>query len=145
MHPSLSNVGAYLKTVGASSATQGFTPEAKAAGTFYGDAFSIDGAKSCVLTGLTGTATGAPDSYSVAYSFQVSADSAFTTPVDVASSTVTLTADEKGGEVDINLMGLASGYYYGRVKAVVALTGGTSPKALCAAQVTLGGFERLPV
>jgi hypothetical protein len=145
MHHTSSNIGAYIKTAGASNAAQGFTPEALAAGTDYGNSFSIEGARSCTLTGLTGAATGGPTSYSVAYSLQVSADQAFTTPVDVASSTVTLTADDKASEVDINLQGLAAGYYYARVKAVVTMNGGTSPKALCAAQVTLGGYERLPV
>lgn len=145
MHASSTNIGAYLKTVGASSAIQGVAPAAKSAGTTYGAAFSIEGAKSCVLTGLTGAATGTPDSYSVTYSLQVAAVSGFSTPVDVSNSSVALTADSKAGEVDVNLTALASGYFYARVKVVVAFTGGTSPTALCAASVTLGGHQNLPV
>ncbi|HYI01367.1 hypothetical protein [Hyalangium sp.] len=145
MHASSTNIGAYLKTVGASAAIQGVEPAAKSAGTSYGAAFSIEEAKSCVLTGATGAATGTPDSYTVTYSLQVSADEAFTVPVDVTSSSVALTADSKAGEVDVNLAALASGYFYARVKTVVALTGGTTPTALCAASVTLGGFQNLPV
>jgi hypothetical protein len=145
MHPSLSNIGAYLRTAGSSNAAQGFTPEALAAGTTYGDAFAVDGAKSCTLTGLSGAATGTPTSYSVTYSLQSSTDSdSGGTWTDVASSSVALTADDKAGEVDVNLMGLTSGHYYLRVKTVVAITGGTSPKVLAAANVALGGFERLP-
>lgn len=145
MHASLTNVGAYIKSTGASAAPQGFTPEARAAGTDYGAAFSCEGAHSCVLTGLTGTSTGSPTSYSVDYSLQSSATADFASAADVASSTVTLTADEKSGEVDVNLMALTAGHTYLRVKAVVAITGGTSPKVLCAANVVLGGYERLPV
>lgn len=144
MHASSTDIGAYIKTVGASSAIQGVAPAAKSAGTDYGTAFSIEGAKSCVLTGATGAATGTPTSYSVTYSLQVSADSGFTTPVDVSSSSVALTADAKAGEVDVNLMGLAAGYFYARVKTVVAFVDGTTPTALCAAQVALGGFQGLP-
>jgi hypothetical protein len=145
MHASSTNIGAFVKSVGASSAIQGVAPAAKTEATTYGPAFSIEGAKSCVLTGLTGAATGTPDSYSVTYSLQVSVDSGFTTPVDVSSSSVALTADSKAGEVDVNLMALAAGYLYARVKTVVDFTGGTTPAVPCAAVVTLGGFQNLPV
>jgi hypothetical protein len=145
MHASTSNIGALIQTVGASNAIQGYPPAALASSTDYGDAITLDGAKSCTLTGLTGAATGTPTSYSVAYSLESSATSNFASPTAVAASTITLTADEKADEVDVDLNGLTDGHLYLRVKVVASLTGGSSPKALCAANVALGGKGILPI
>lgn len=144
MHPTITNIGAYVKTVGASSAIQGVAPAAKSAGTSYGPAITLEGAKSLVLTGLTGAATGSPTSYDVVYSLQVATENTFAAPTDVSGTTITLTADNTAGEVDFNLMSLAAGNLFARVKVVVSFSGGTTPTALCAAQVTLGGYQVLP-
>lgn len=145
MHTSHTNIGAYIQTVGASNAIQGYPPVALAAGTDYGDAITLDGAKSCTLTGMTGAATGSPTSYSVAYSLESSATSNFASATAVENSTITLTADEKAGEVDVDLTTLTSGHLYLRVKVVATLSGGSSPKALCGATVALGGKGTLPI
>ena len=144
MHASMSNIGAYLKTAGASNAVQGYSPAAVAAGTTYGDAFDVTGARSCVLTGMLGSATGAPTTQSVALSLE-SALPTGSTWVAVANSTFTLDTDETAKEVDVNLMALTSGHTRLRVKAVVAFTDGTTPKALVGATVALGGYDNLPV
>ena len=143
MHPSMTNIGAYLRTKGASNTVQGYSPEALAAGTTYGDAFDVTDARSCVLTGQLGAATGTPTTQSVVLSLESALPSG-SDWVAVADSTITLDTDETSKEVDVNLMGLTSGHTRLRVKAVVSFTGGTSPKALVAACVPLAGFARLP-
>jgi hypothetical protein len=145
MHASSTNIGAYIKTVGASNAIHGYPPVALAAGTDYGDAITLNGAKSCTLTGMTGAATGSPTSYSAEYSLESSATSNFASATAVANSTITLTADEKADEVDVDLTNLTEGHLYLRVKVVVAASGGSSPKALVAATVALGGMGTLPI
>lgn len=145
MHASTTNIGAYIQTVGASNAIQGYPPVALAAGTDYGDAITLDSAKSCTLTGMTGAATGSPTNYSAEFSLESSATSNFASATAVANSTITLTADEKADEVDVDLTGLPDGHLYLRVKVVVAASGGSSPKALVAANVALGGMGTLPI
>ncbi|HYI01557.1 hypothetical protein [Hyalangium sp.] len=145
MHASTTNIGALIQTVGASNAIQGYPPVALAAGTDHGDAITLDSAKSCTLTGMTGAATGSPTSYSVAYSLESSATDNFASATAVADSTITLTADEKADEVDVDLTALPDGHLYLRVKVVVTASGGTSPKALVGASVALGGKGTLPI
>ncbi|HEX5750018.1 MAG TPA: hypothetical protein VFZ09_27560 [Archangium sp.] len=146
MHPTSTNIGAYLRTAGPSGAVQGYPPSTLSASTDYGDAFSVVGFKSAVLTASTGSATGGPTTQSTTVSLQSStASAADGTWADVAGTTVTLTADEKSGEVDINLVELPSGHGYVRTKVVVAFTGGTAPEQAVAANLTLAGSSNLPV
>lgn len=143
MHVASTHIGAFIRTATPDGKAQGFVPAALSAGTTYGEAFAYDEAKSLTLTALTGAASGAPTAQSSAVSLQSSADG--TTWVDVPASTVTLTANAKGGEVDVNLTTLPSGHGKLRTKVVVSLTDGTAPTQTVAAVVTLGGFSELPV
>lgn len=147
MHATSTNIGAYLRTAGPSNAVQGYPPSLLSAGTDYGDAVEVAGFRSAVLTALTGVATGGPTAQSIAASLQSSTEAkADGTWADVPDSTVTLTADEKSGEVDLNFTTLPSGHGFVRVKVVVAaFTGGTNPKQAVAAVLTLGGATTLPV
>ena len=147
MHATSTNIGAYLRTAGPSNAVQGYPPSLLSAGTDFGDAVEVAGFRSAVLTALTGAATGGPTAQSTAVSLQSSTAAAPEgTWVDMPDSTVTLTADEKSGEVDLNLTTLPSGHGYVRVKVVVAaFTGGTNPKQTVAAVLSLGGASTLPV
>lgn len=142
MHASSSNIGAFIRTAGTTGTVQGYPPFLISASTDYGDAFTYVGSQSAVLTAATGAATGSPTEQTVTVSLQSSADGS--TWTDVPDTAVALTGDEKSGEVDINLALITSGHDKLRVKVVVALTGGTSPKQSVAAIVTLGGFADLP-
>jgi hypothetical protein len=142
MHSASTNIGALIRTVTTDGKVQGYPPSLLEAGTTYGEAFTYDDAKSLTLTVSTGEATGTPTAQSVAVSLESSADG--TTWVAVEDSTVTLTADEKGGEVDVNLTHLSTGHDRLRAKAVVGFTGGSTPSQVVAATVTLGGFSTLP-
>jgi hypothetical protein len=151
LHSSLANVGAYLSQVGhltAADGPKGYSPSLLAASTNTdGDAFSLVGARSGVLTVMTGTATGGPTTQTHVFTLETSptgtaADGTWTA---YEGATCTLTADEKSKRVDFSLGALPEGHTQARVKVVVGFTGGTSPKQVVCAHVTLGGYEVLPV
>jgi hypothetical protein len=145
MHPTDVNIGAFLRSATPDGKVQGYPPSTLSAGTDYGDAFDVVGAKSCVLTVSTGAATGTPTTQKTTVSLESAPPGDSPTWAAVESSTVELTADEMSGEVDVNLTRLPSGHTRLRCKVVTAFTGGSTPKQYVAATVTLGGFSTLPV
>lgn len=145
MHPTVVDIGAFLRSATPDGKVQGYPPSNLAAATDYGDAFDVVGARSCVLTASTGAATGSPTEQKSTVSLESAPPGASPTWVAVEGSTVELTADERSGEVDVNLTWLPSGHTRLRCKVVQAFTGGSSPKQSVAATVTLGGFSTLPV
>ncbi|ATB41138.1 hypothetical protein CYFUS_006600 [Cystobacter fuscus] len=145
MHPTAVDIGAFLRSATPDGKIQGYPPSLLSAGTDYGDAFSVVGARSCMLTVSTGAATGTPATQKATVSLESAPPGASPTWVTVENSTVDLTADETSDEVDLNLTRLPSGHTQLRCKVVTVFTGGSSPKQYVAASVTLGGFSTLPV
>ncbi|HZI04313.1 MAG TPA: hypothetical protein VEZ71_09840 [Archangium sp.] len=152
LHHSLNNIGAALSTVGHSAdaaGPKGYPPGSLAAGTYTdGDPFSLEGARSLVLTAMTGAATGGPTAQSHAFALETAP--AGTAPdgpawTEYEGASVTLTADEKSARKDVSLGLLPEGHGIARVKVTVGFTGGTSPKQSVSAHVVLGGYEVLPV
>lgn len=145
MHPTVVDIGAFVRTATPDGKVQGYPPSTLSAGTDTGDAFDVVGAKSCVLTVSTGAATGSPTAQTTTVSLESAPPGTSPTWVAVKGSEVELTADEKSGEADLNLTWLPSGHTQVRCKVVTAFTGGSAPKQSVAATVTLGGFSTLPV
>jgi hypothetical protein len=135
------NIGALL------AAVTSVLPESSAAATVNGT--SIDRQKhsmalSCVLHQVAGAISGAPSTSSVQSTLQHSPDnSTWTTykPDGVnAATSVALTAQNTENSLNVDL---TLAYRYIRVSTVVGFTGGTSPAALIAADVILGGENTL--
>ncbi|EPX56163.1 hypothetical protein D187_007505 [Cystobacter fuscus DSM 2262] len=148
LHPSLNDFGAYLSAVGTladASGPKGYSPATLAANTYTdGDAFSLEGARSAVLTAMTGTATGNPTAQSHVFTMETSAGGDNPTWTAYEGASVSLTGNEKSGRVDFSLGRVPAGHTQARVKVVVGFTDGTSPKQTVAAHVVLGGYETLP-
>ena len=144
MHPSLVDIGAYLRTTTSEGLVQGYPPSLLPAGTTQSSGFTVVGAKSGVLTVATGQATGTPTTQKATVSLESAPPGVSPTWVAVADSSVVLEGDEKSGRVNVDMTRLPSGHTQVRVKVVVELTGGTTPKQNVAATVVLGGFSTLP-
>ncbi|PTL79186.1 hypothetical protein [Vitiosangium sp. GDMCC 1.1324] len=152
LHHSLNNIGATLSTVGHVADTagpKGYPPSLLAANTYTdGDPFSLQGARSAVLTVMSGTASGGPTAQNHVFTLETAPAG---TAADGAAwkeypgATVSLTGDEKSARKDFSLGMLPEGHSIGRVKLVLGFTGGSSPRQAVSAHVTLGGYEALPV
>lgn len=132
--PQVRDIGAYIKAV------SGIAPRADD-GTAQVDGNTIDrsGYFSLVAHCQTGAVTGAPTAVSVEFKVQESDDG--TTWTDVPGASVTLTAADSSGEIDVNLETAKKNV---RVVANSTFTGGTSPTVEIASAVILGGAEVLP-
>lgn len=143
MHPTLSNIGAYIK-----ASILGLAPAAQAAATRQGPSITVSDFKSAVVAAITGAATGTPTTISVTYSLESSADGTTWTAVndrDGAALSVVGAAASSAFELDVDLSLLPADHDRIRVKEVVAFTGGTSPTVVTGAAVVVGGAARLPV
>ena len=135
------NVGSFVVPV-----TSVF-PESAAAGTINGT--SIDRAlhnmsQSCVLHQVVGAESGAPTTASVQTKLQDSPDNSTWSDYKAGTAnvqqTAALTAASSENTAAIDLTGA---YRFIRAVQVVAFTGGTSPEALVAADIILGGEREL--
>jgi hypothetical protein len=135
MHPSRSNIGAYVKNV------VGIDPLDNSAGTRTGPVIDRLAYQSCSLFGHTGAASGTPSTQSVTYTLQHGAAADGSDMADYASAAA-ITTDSAGAELDVDLGPCKQ---YVRVKEVVAFTAGTSPKIEGAATLTFGGGKSLPI
>ena len=121
-------------------------PESAAAGTINGA--SIDRtlhnmAGSCVLHQIVGADSGAPTTLSVQTTLQHSPDNSTWSNYQVGGTTqqtAALTAVNSENTAAIDLTGANR---FIRAVQVVAFTGGTSPAALVAADIILGGEREL--
>ncbi|MBM7117633.1 hypothetical protein [Archangium primigenium] len=144
MHPSFVDAGAHLRTTTLDGKALGYPPARLSAGTTYGDSFNAVGAKSCVLTASTGTATGAPTAQKCTASLESAPTGTSPSWVAVDGSAVFVDGDKKSARRNVDLTRLPSGHALLRVKVVAELTGGTTPTQDVAAAVVLAGFSTLP-
>lgn len=137
------NIGAYI------SAVTSVEPQSSTGATINGggiDRMSHNGNPlSCVLHTIAGAISGSPTTASVQSKLQDSADG--TTYADYqpdganTAQAAALTAQNTENSLSVDLT-LARRYI--RVVTVVAFTGGSSPAALVAAEVVLGGEPLYP-
>ncbi|MDE3017034.1 MAG: hypothetical protein KGI29_08985 [Pseudomonadota bacterium] len=121
-------------------------PQNAAAGTI--DGTSIDRtlhnlAGSCVLHQVVGADSGAPSALSVQTTLQHSPDESTWSNYEIGTTvqqTAALTAVNSENTAAIDLTGA---YRFIRAVQVVSFTGGTSPEALVAADIILGGEREL--
>jgi hypothetical protein len=121
-------------------------PESAAAGTINGS--SIDRTQhnlpnSCVLHQVVGVESGTPTTTSVQTTLQHSPDNSTWSNYQIGTTvqqTAALTAANSENTVAIDLTGA---YRFIRAVTTVAFTGGTSPAALIAADIILGGEREL--
>jgi hypothetical protein len=135
MHPSRSNIGAYVKNV------VGIDPLENAAGTRTGPVIDRTAYQSASLFGHTGAASGGPTTQSVTYTLQHGAQADGSDMADYAAA-APIVADSTGAELDVDLGPCKQ---YVRVKEVTAFTGGATPKIEGAATLTFGGGKSLPI
>lgn len=145
MHPTLVNIGAYIK-----ANNLNLPPVAQAASATRQGAAGIDvtAFKSAVLVGFTGANTGAPSAVNVTYSLESRVPAGAWAPVldrDGNPLQVVLTAANACGEVDVDLTLIGDDHEEVRIKEVTTLTGGTSPTQLTGALLVLGGANRRPI
>lgn len=150
MHPSLANIGAYIKTN-----TLALAPAARAAGTTQGPAIDVPPFRSAVLAVAVGAVTGAPTGISAIFTFESrgstagdeGAPGAWAPVVDRDGQTLSVVATAVDGavELDVDLSFIGDDHDQVRVKQVLAFTGGASPTLITGAVLVLGGSNRLPV
>ncbi|QSQ17231.1 hypothetical protein [Myxococcus landrumensis] len=143
MHPSLSNIGAYIK-----AGVLALEPAARGAGTTQGPAVDITRFKSLVLSVVVGASSGAPAGVSAAFSFESRVpDGAWAAVKDRDGSPITVAATAVSGavELDLDLSMVGDDHEELRVVQVLSFTGGTAPTLLTGASLVLGGAARLPV
>jgi hypothetical protein len=134
------NVGSFVVPV-----TSVF-PESAAAGTINGA--SIDRAlhnmpNSCVLHQVVGAESGAPTTTSVQTTLQHSPDNSTWSNFQIGSTTQQTAALTAANSENTAAIDLAGAYRFIRAVTIVAFTGGTSPAALIAADIVLGGEREL--
>lgn len=118
---------------------------AQAAGTITGTAMDRmttsgqQGFLSCVLHVSTGGSTGTPDSFSVAYAVEESADNSSWTAV--SGATATITAANTQARVALDLSGRQR---YIRASPTVTFVNGTSPTVVVAGVFVFGGALKEP-
>ncbi len=143
MNPaSIRNIGAFV------SVAASVLPQA-ATGTVTGasvDRFALNNPMSCVLHGSLGAVSGAPAAVAVATKVQHAPDGAtwsdYVPPgASAVAETATLTAADSDTALAIDL---SSADRFIRAVTAVALTGGTSPSAIVATEIVLGGASLLP-
>jgi hypothetical protein len=135
-HATLSNVGYHVVP------KAGTVPLANAAGTRYGAAIDARGYGSLVLLAQVGAATGTPTSYTADFSLEESADGTNNWTAVTGSGVTQITADDKLERKDFDCAKLSKAYV--RVKEVIAITGGTTPKVPASSCVLLGGGHYPP-
>lgn len=143
MHPSLVNIGAYIK-----ANVLGLAPAAQAAGTRQGPAIDVTQYKSAVLAAVLGAATGAPTGISVKYRLESRIPAGAWTAVtdrDGVALEVEATAAASAVELDIDLTLIGDDHEEVRAVEVTAFTGGTAPTIVSGATLILAGARRLPI
>ncbi|AFE05573.1 hypothetical protein COCOR_04022 [Corallococcus coralloides DSM 2259] len=150
MHPSLANIGAYIKTN-----TLALAPAARAAGTVQGPAIDTGAFRSAVLAVAVGAAGGAPTGFTATFTFESRGSTAgdegapgpWATVVDRDGQTLSVVATSVDGavELDLDLSFMGDDHDQLRVKQVLSFTGGSSPTLLTGAVLVQGGSNRLPV
>lgn len=136
MNASQKDIGAYIKPVLsiAPVSTDG-SADVNGAG--------VDrvGYYSGVVVCSTGAASGSPSAQSIVFQLQESSDNSTFTAV--SGATVTITADDTLGELDVDL---SARKRYLRVVCTdaTAFTAGTSPANTVTASIVLGGADSLP-
>lgn len=150
MHPSLANIGAYIKTN-----TLALAPAARAAGTTQGPAIDTGAFRSAVLAVAVGAATGTPTAINATFTFESrgstsgaeGAPGAWAPVVDRDGQELSVVATAADGavELDLDFSLLGDDHDQVRVKQVLAFTGGATPTLLTGAVLVLGGSNRLPV
>ncbi|CAM4466151.1 hypothetical protein [Corallococcus exiguus] len=150
MHPSLANIGAYIKTNNLALA-----PAARAAGTTQGPVVDILSFRSAVLAVAVGAATGTPTGISATFTFESRGSTAGAegapgawAPVvdrDGQELSVIATAESGAAELDLDISFLGDDHDQLRVKQVLSFTGGSSPTLITGAVLVLGGSNRNPV
>jgi hypothetical protein len=139
MHALAHNVGAYLaKAIGISPQLQ------TGNGTITGTLRDRQGHQSLRVLCELGAVTGTPDATSVVFTVEQTADASGSpdTPAAITGATVTLTAENTQGVIDVDLDGVER---YVRVKSVTTFTGGSSPKVQVSAPIILGPKDVIPV
>lgn len=137
------NIGAFV------AVATSVEPQAASAGTINGA--SIDRAArtnplSCVMHTIVGADAGSPSAVSVQSQLQHSPDNStwtnYTDPsTNLSAQAAALSAINTENSLAVDL---GNAYRYIRVQTVVSFTGGTSPTALIAADLVLGGEDTLP-
>ena len=89
---------------------------------------------------MTGATTGSPTSFTTTGKLQESSDDS--TYTDISGATVSLTAANKLGEINVALSDKAR---YIRLVISTDFTGGSSPTVQVAGAIILGGAKELPV
>ena len=134
------NVGSYVVPV-----TSVF-PESASVGTINGA--SIDRAlhnmpQSCVLHQVVGAESGAPTTTSVQTTLEHSPDNSTWSNYVIGTATQQTAALTAANSENTAAIDLGGAYRFIRASTVVAFTGGTSPAALVAADIVLGGEREL--
>lgn len=137
------NIGAFVAVV------TSVEPQAASAGTINGasiDRFAHSNPLSCVLHTIVGADTGSPSAVSVQSELQHSPDnSTWTNYTDPQTGNAAQAAALAAINTENSLaVDLSSAYRYIRVQTAVSFTGGTSPTALVASDLVLGGQDTLP-
>lgn len=122
-------------------------PQSSGAATLDGasvDRLAHGNALSCVLHQAVGAISGAPTTASVQTKLQDSADNSTFADYQIGGTTQeTAAATAQNGDQSVNI-DLNGARRYIRAVTVIAFTGGTSPAALVAADLVLGGESELP-
>ena len=130
------NIGALVALV------TSIAPESSSGGTINGNAVdrSLHGlANSCVLHQMVGAVSGAPTTLAVQTALQHSPDGVTWIPFQINAApqqTAALAAADSENGVAIDL---TTAYRFIRPEMTVTFTGGTTPSALVAADLVLGG------
>lgn len=134
-----SNIGEMI------AAVTSVLPQSSTGGTISGsavDRYAHGVALSCLVHHVAGAITGSPSAASVVTTIEDSADgSTGWGTVPNSTGPTNLTAQNTEASSSVNL---SSAKRYVRTKTVVTLTGGSSPAALVAADIILGGAAELP-
>ena len=135
------NIGALIALVPA------IPPESSSGGTINGtalDRFAHGLPNSCVLHQMVGAISGAPTATSVQTKLQHSQDDVTWSDFQIngtTQATAAIAAANTDGSIGIDL---TTAYRFIRAEMVVTFTGGTTPAALVAADLVLGGERSLP-
>ena len=121
----------------------GIAPIAQGASEILSAAIDTLGFHNAMVEVKTGAATGTPTSYAVAAKV-VSSDTAGGTYTDVTDATASITADGKHAQIKVTSLGMKTKRFL-KVSLTPSFVGGTTPKALIAATVLLGGAENVAV
>lgn len=138
MQPATNDIGAFI-----SAANVGISIQEVDAGTdVNGSGIDRKDYMSCTVVATLGAASGSPSAQTHEFIVEESSDnSSFTA---ITGATITLTADDSAGEVDIDLQGKERYIRVTYDASESSFTGGSSPANDIAAVVILGGAKDLP-